>query len=501
MATPTVVLPQQETAEAPAAPSGPLAAILNPVEPARPVQSIGSTAKLAGESGSAPAAERSGKTASAGGRQDGPFGALIRAWAARIGRTGTTNKVTRQHTINEQRATGNQNTNAGRVNRNSDHRHSGQNHAQHRTNRDAKLADLNNKTRQQQDRRDGKTADTRGATHARTSRDGRDVKDGRDAKTSDTTTAKKDDTTRTGQDTKTAGGTAAQKPAPASAAPKDAAAKEDPAAGKPTVDKPDGQRPADKVSLDKTQPAPADQPRPRTQSSREAGYRDGTRAGAVVGHVKAYRDGVEDGFGDRQAADNAERKRMDDAKARNARQPQTTAPAMQPVNASTVDLQKRTGPAAAQPVTVTGISASNVTFTDPGGAIITMGRGEVRTLRQFEKRMADKVPVMLRVAEASKDTRKAAEDLALRAQQLAERARGVDGGERLVRRLLRLAEETGGLKTKAGDIEKAATRGAEAVQVVVANAHTRHGGIYRAVVDSPLTKPAERDFYTDRQGG
>lgn len=501
MATPTVVLPAPEPAEAPAAPAGPLAAILNPVEPARPVQTIGSTARLAEESaGTAPTVERSGKAAGQGGRQDSPFGALIRAWAARIGRTGTTNKVTRQHTINEQRATGNQSTAASRVNRNSDHRHSGQNHAQHQSARNQKLEDLRNKAQQRQDRSNRDARSNRGATSDRTSRDGRDVKDHRGAQTTGTTTAKKDDTTRTGKDIKTSGDPTQKPSGPPkdTAAPKDGTPK-DPAP-KPTTAKPDAQAGGEKpIGLDKTPTAPASTPRPRTQSSREAGYRDGTRAGAVVGHVQAYRDGVQDGFGDRQAADKAEKDRMDDAKARNARQPQTTAPAMQPASGSTVDLEKKRP--AAQPVTVTGISASNVTFTDPGGAVITMGRVEVRTLRQFEKRMADKVPVMLRVAEASKDTRKVAEDLALRAQQLAERARGVEGGERLVRKLLRLAEETGALKTKAGDIEKAAVRGAEAVGVVVANAHTRHGGIYRAVMDSPLTKPAERDFYTDRQGG
>lgn len=498
---PTVVLPAPEPA--PAAPSGPLAAILDPVQPARPVQAIGSTAKLAEESTGAPA-EKAAKASARGGQQDGPFGALVRAIAARIGRPGSATTTKRTHTITEQRATGNQQLN--RSTRDAKHQHA----AQHQNTRDAKMADLRNKTDQQQGRtnRDARSTSNRGATQAgttkddRTSKTGRDVKDHRGAQTSDTTAAKKDDATKTGtdvRDAKTTGGSATQKPVTA----KDTTAPKDPAGKPATADaKPDGQRPGDKVNLDKAPPATA--PRARTQSSREAGYRDGTRAGAVVGHAKAWKDGVEDGYFDRKAADDAERRRMDRAKADNARRPKATAPDMKPASSSTVDLEKKMPttqtPAAAQPVTVTGISASSVSFGDPGGAMITMSRGEVRTLKAFEQRMAAKVPVMLRVAEECKETRKTAEDLALRAQRLAEQAKHVDGGARLVAKLNRLAEQAAILKTKTSDMEKAAVRGEEAVRVVVANAHTRHGGIYRAVVESPLTKPAERDFYTDRQG-
>jgi hypothetical protein len=501
MATPTattVVLPPQEPAPAPAAPTGPLAAILDPVRPARPVQPIGSTATLAEESAGPVPADKAAKASARGGQQDGPFGALVRAIAARIGRPGSATTTKRTHTITEQRATGNQHLN--RAQRNSTNTHA----SQHQNTRDAKLADLRNKADQNQSRanRDARSTSTRGATQARTSRDGRDVKDSRGAQTTDTTTAKKDDTTKTGtdtRDTKTTGGSTTQKPATA----KDTTAPKDPA-GKPAADstKPDGQRPADKVNLDKTQPAPTTTPRPRTQSSREAGYRDGTRAGAIVNHTRAYRDGVQDGYADRTIEGQAEKRRMDQAKADNARRPKATAPHMKPAKGSTVDLEKKmpTTQAPAQPVTVTGISGKTVTFADPSGAVITLSRGEVRTLKAFEQRMAAKVPVMIRVAEDCKTTRQQAADLALRAQRLAEQAKHVDGGARLVAKLNRLAEQAALLKTKTSDMEKAAVRGAEAVRVVVSNANTRHGGIYRAVIDSPLTKPAERGFYTDRQG-
>lgn len=40
--------------------------------------------------------------------------------------------------------------------------------------------------------------------------------------------------------------------------------------------------------------------------------------------------------------------------------------------------------------------------------------------------------------------------------------------------------------------------GEEACRTASVNAEVRHGGIFRAVADSPLTKPAERDFYNAR---
>ncbi|MFE5513978.1 hypothetical protein ACFQ9J_25940 [Streptomyces sp. NPDC056529] len=40
--------------------------------------------------------------------------------------------------------------------------------------------------------------------------------------------------------------------------------------------------------------------------------------------------------------------------------------------------------------------------------------------------------------------------------------------------------------------------GEEACRTASANAEVRHGPIFRAVADSPLTRPAERDFYNAR---
>lgn len=506
MATPTVptVAPPAQTT-APAVSSGPLASILNPVQPARPVEPIGSTATMAEET-IAGGDSKPAKTTSRGStQQESHWAALVRAVAARIARTGTANTIKRQHTITESRMTGNQVNTAQRINR--DSKHSGLNH------RDAKLNDNNSKMTQHhgRDSRDVKASNAKASTHNGASKTGRDVKDHRTSQASGTTTNRQDaavhTTHRDGLDGKPGKGTksAADKDTtPKTTAPTDAAKKSD--AAKASADEKPKTTPQDKKPAEQ-KPARADTtpavPRPRTQPSREAGYHDGTVAAKVTSHVKAYRDGAKDGYADGTAEYAAEKKRMDNARARNAINPRQPAePKMAPVSGSTVDLAKQDPKPAAtkpEPVQLTGLSDSHVSF-DADGATHQLSRAEVRTLRGFERRIAAKVPVLQQVAETSKTTRAKAADHAVRAQRLAEAAKSIEGGDRLVAKLQRLAEAANNLRSKTEDIEKHAHRGTEAVRVLVANANTRHGGIYKAVVDSPLTKPAEREFYQDKEG-
>lgn len=512
--TPDVAAETEPTTQAAAKPEGRLASILTPVEPARPVTPIGSTASMAEES-IATTDSKPGKQTekNSGPVREHPVGALVRAIAARIGRPSRSSHVKRQHTITESRVSGHTGTTT-HANRSSQ---DGRNHqiGQHRTARDQKVADNNSKINQGRDQRDVKAHDSKTSTgttsakqdHAskngattnkqdvmhQTSRDGLDGRPGNaPAKDGKSTSTTKDATTAPTKGATAAKDQAAQKPSPA---PKDAAAaKETPAKTDATA----------KASTNTTKtPGAAPQPRPRTQSSREAGYHDGTRAAKVTNHVKAYRDGVQDGYADGTAEYEQEKRRMDDAKARNAVKPTGQAkPDMQPASGSTVDLAKKEAPAdaiPAAPVQLTGISESTVSF-DADGASHTLSRGEVRTLRGFERRIAAKAPVLQRVAEGSKTARKRTTEHATRAQQLAEAAKTVKGGDRLVAKLQRLAEQTQALRARTEEVEKRANRGAEAVIVLVANANTRHGGIYKAVVDSPLTSPAEREFYQDREG-
>lgn len=563
MATPVVTAPEQQIpSPAPAAQPSTLAQLLTPVQPARPVSDghqgppLGSTSNLHQDTGSDTSSTGTGGGGSSrDASKDGPVGALVRALASRLGRTGTTRSIKRTHDVKENRTSGNSTatTNANKHDRTNKHDRS----AHHRDHRDAKLADLNNKTQQHQakDSRDAKTANVRDAKTDRSAKtadtrdaksaDTRDAKraDSRDAKTAGSTSAKKDSSAKTTdtRDTKTANSKGdkfaktdtagdTKKPDATKSAPgKDATApgKETGAAQGP-ADKTDGPAPktdkpgreakagvdhkkadtAVKTTPDATTttPAPTTKEPLRTRSSREAGYRDGQRAAGVVGHVQAWRDGTRDGWDVRQAEDQDERKRMDTAKARNAVRPQApTEPQMTPATGSTADLRKQQAAQAAAraaapvPAQVTAVGENAIQFT-ADGAQHSMSRGEVRTLKAFERRIADKRTALGRAAEISRGTRATATDQAVRAQNLAETAKDVEGGDGLLRALTRLAEQAAQLRARAEEIEKRAGKGAEALAALAANAETRHGGIYKAVADSPLTAPAERDFYQDKQG-
>jgi len=488
-------------AAAPTAGPGPLAKLLTPVEPARPVRPLGTTAamKQAADATSSKDATGNADSVKAGGRGS-VVAALGHALAERIRRGGTS--VKRTHTIAETRASGGTNTasstnSAGRL---------AKQDGQSRTSRDAKVADLNNKVQQRHGRTgsDVKKAATTDAKSTRTkaskgdtSPKGPAAKATRPGGAKDSAAAKTPGPSTPAAAARPSGPDLAKKPDPKSPA--------DPN-GKTAATKPAGTPPGGPAKDTQTAggtgpatPAAPAGPTLRTKPAREAGYRDGTRVAAVTGHARAYRDGALDGWDDRTATDKAEGRTMTDTRARNASRPQQkAAPKMAPAAGSTVDLAKK--PAAAVPVQVTAVNDKAVAFTAAGGEQHTMSRGEVRTLKAFERRLAEKKAALGRIAERSKDTRVQAVDLASRAQRLSEDAKTVKGGDRIVALLGRLAERAQVLRGRAEDIEKNAQRGSEAVNTLAANAETRHGGIYRAVVDSPLTAPAEREFYQDKAG-
>lgn len=660
MATSVAVPPQaassggldpSETTVPEARPSA-LSQVFNPVAPARPTTHLGTTASLAQDT---PAADASGST-STGGRgkagteetRDGPFGALIRALAGRLGRGGTATTVKQSHDIKETRVSGNSTTGNHQTKADRTAKHDSGNHR--RSNRDAKVADLNNKVDQRHGRNnsdtkkadttDAKTskADTRAAKNDNTAKkDDKNHRDGRTDATStnasstkNDTSATTDNTARSNRDNRTSGSTDSkssqtngrrgdvttstgrdagpfEKPSrpdrptkgqdggdPAKG-PTPLAGPQPPGGAKADLNKatdaPSGPAKPDpkglntKVDLGKKDRSPtspgtstrekqAQAPRPRTQSSREAGYRHGDQAAAAVGHVRAWRDGTRDGWEDRTAADLVDRKRMDTAKARNDDRrllkpdKAPAGPAMAPAAGTTANLAKKTptppippkpttpptipakpttaptipAPAtearkptpaakpatqktaaavpnsrpapASAPITSTKTAAGNanavpvdVTFVGSGevafradGAKHTLGRGEVRNLRQFEQRLAERAQVLARIGDDNKTAQQHALAHAMRAQQLAEAAKEIKGGVALVGALHRLAEQAAALRYKTDEVAKRTTRGAEAVRVLAANARTRHGVIYKAVVDSPLTTPAERAFYQDKQG-
>ncbi|WP_093696613.1 hypothetical protein [Streptomyces sp. 2231.1] len=71
-------------------------------------------------------------------------------------------------------------------------------------------------------------------------------------------------------------------------------------------------------------------------------------------------------------------------------------------------------------------------------------------------------------------------------------------GENLIGKCEHLKEQLDLQAAAAKQVHDQIQGGEEACRTASANAEVRHGAIFRAVADSPLTKPAERDFYNAR---
>jgi hypothetical protein len=237
------------------------------------------------------------------------------------------------------------------------------------------------------------------------------------------------------------------------------------------------------------------------QASREAGYRDGTRAAKATAHVEAWRDGARDGYRDTKEAAAREKQRLD-----NAHHEHKTAPTRpdkdQPVTqpASSADYQQTVPPKpdhapGPQPIPVTDVDATHVHLG--GAARPSMKHGEVRTLRRFQQVLNDKTDRMTKVAEATRALEHHAQEQAKEITQLLEQARAVEGGEKLVADLTRLAETADVQTGKAAEIHKRGVRAADACKTLNTNTETRYGGIYRAVVDSGETAPAKMSYYQE----
>ncbi|MFJ5294567.1 hypothetical protein [Streptomyces sp. NPDC088348] len=223
-----------------------------------------------------------------------------------------------------------------------------------------------------------------------------------------------------------------------------------------------------------------------TRESRETGYRDGTRAAKAVAHAKAYRDGVKDGYTDTTEAADREKARLDKAhKERKALKDKE-----QPVSGSSADFHKP------EPIQVTGVTDTHVLLGD-GASKGSLTRGEVRSLKGFERRLTERSASMTKAAEDTKGLKAHADDQAAKITKLLEQAKSVKGGEKLTGKLTKLEESAKTQAGKAEEIHKRAIRAADACRTVLANAETRYGGMYKAVVDSDETAPAELSFYQD----
>ncbi|GGU49814.1 hypothetical protein [Streptomyces violascens] len=463
------------------------------------------------------------------------------------------------HTISENRVGGTTTTNTNANKSDKAHKganlrqHTGNNTSQAKSNKDAKKADTtgrddkHHKQDANKHNRDAKTArdDKNHDTAAKSSKDSKDdkhadsraAKTGRDDKNTTTvhdgtggqglapapkgTTAKDKDG---GKSTGDKGGKDEKAPAAKDNGQKPKTSEKDPAV------KDDGEKPkagektekSDKPEAAKTDKDGKDTAaqgddktkqgqtptggRPRTQSSREAGYRDGNRAARGVAHIEAYRDGARDGYADGREQAQQERKQLDQARdERKAdRSPQNPQEGSSPVSGhSSADYhQPAAAPGSGQatsdvtPVQVNSVDKEGVQL-GAGAARASMTRGEVRTLKAFERRLKARAADMVKVAEVLKALVAYENQQARSAYTLMEKTKGVRGGAKLLPTLRRLAEAAKVQAAAAEESRKRAVRAAESCRVVLANVEKRDGLIYKAVVDSPETVPAEKAFYEE----
>lgn len=259
------------------------------------------------------------------------------------------------------------------------------------------------------------------------------------------------------------------------------------------------------------------QPNNRTplQKSRETGHGDGGTVRNVIDHVKAYADGARDGYHDKKDKNAKEHARLDKAhdkykaktadpkKAGKGEAGKTPAPLQAKVGGQTVTITDDDGPmedpfmSKPTPIQAQGIDAKKITLGD-SFLKESVSRGELRTFKQYEMRLEGRIDGLAKVVDATKALIQQAVDQADECQQVAEQAKGVKGGEKLVAELNKLADAAKAQAEEAREVHKRAQRAHDFGKSVLSNIQTRYAPLYQAVVDSDEVKPAELKFYGDR---
>ncbi|MET8731300.1 hypothetical protein ABZV81_29610 [Streptomyces parvus] len=246
------------------------------------------------------------------------------------------------------------------------------------------------------------------------------------------------------------------------------------------------------------------------QRSRETGHGDGSAVRNAVDHVKAYAQGTKDGYQDKKEENRKEHTRLDKARTDHKAKQQdpkkddpkqqgttVTGPSGQTIVIAPPDEGDDGVSTDVKPLLVKEIDANTLTLgTD--GARGTVSRKELRNFKQYERKLEAKENHLIKVADACKSLEAAAEDEAKDCQELADQAKSVEGGEKLAAKLTKLADSAKAQATEAAELHKRAKRAAEMCKVVLTNIGTRYAPLYKAVVDSDETKPAELRFYNDK---
>ncbi|AJF70520.1 hypothetical protein SVTN_40425 (plasmid) [Streptomyces vietnamensis] len=224
--------------------------------------------------------------------------------------------------------------------------------------------------------------------------------------------------------------------------------------------------------------------------------------------MKAYAKGAKDGYQDKKEENGKEHARLDkahtdhkakqqDPKKDNPKGTTVTGPSGQTLVIAPPDEGDDGVSTDVKPLLVKEIDANTLTLgTD--GARGSISRKELRNFKQYERKLEAKENHLIKVADACKSLEAAAEDEAKDCQQLAEQAKAVEGGEKLAAKLTKLADAAKAQAAEAAELHKRAKRAAEMCKVVLTNIGTRYAPLYKAVVDSDETKPAELRFYNDK---
>ncbi|WP_234336417.1 hypothetical protein [Streptomyces sp. NRRL S-920] len=245
------------------------------------------------------------------------------------------------------------------------------------------------------------------------------------------------------------------------------------------------------------------------QRSREVGHGDGSAVRNAVDHVKAYAQGTKDGYQDKKEENAKEHARLDQARTDHKAKTQdpkqddpkqqgtaVTGPSGHTIVIAPPDEGDDGVSTDVKPLLVKEIDANTLTLG--GAARGSISRKELRNFKQYERKLEAKENHLIKVADACKSLEAAAEDEAKDCQDLAEQAKAVEGGEKLAAKLTKLADAAKAQATEAAELHKRAKRAAEMCKVVLTNIGTRYAPLYKAVVDSDETKPAELRFYNDK---
>lgn len=246
------------------------------------------------------------------------------------------------------------------------------------------------------------------------------------------------------------------------------------------------------------------------QRTRETGHSDGSAVRNAVDHVMAYAKGAKDGYQDTRKENGEEHARLDKAHDQHRARRQApkkddpeqqgttvTRPGGRTVVIAPPDEGDDGVSTDVKPLLVKTIDTNTLTLGTQG-ARDSISRKELRNFKQYERKLEAKVDHLVKVADACKSLVSAAEDEAKSCQELAEQAKAVEGGEKLAAKLTQLADHAKAQAAEATELHKRATRAAEMCKVVLTNIATRYAPLYKAVVDSDETKPAELRFYSDK---